>query len=249
MATLASVRPAAPEPAITPARGRAAIVLATSGVIPLFGLLQQPPQTTLLIYTLFALALLARPYLRRRFERMAIPTPVLFAATMLLVGWIAEVCAWFNEYAARKTHPALFHPQLGPDLILVSGLFLGWAAGWLAALNRYRFGLREVFVTTGVLGVGIEQDGAVLSAVLQMLGVNPLHSLLMAVFVFLVYGSITALAFAVVESRLTPPVRDTWWKYPIACLLLYLGGKAGAWLVRVCADALGLIATPRPIGA
>jgi hypothetical protein len=251
MATLAPPPPPVPL-AAAPARSRWwTIAFAASGVVPLLGMLQHPPQTTLLIYSVFVGVLLVAPRagLQGGAAGLTSPAAARFTAAMLAAGLVAEVLAWFNEYAARKAAPALFHPQLVPDLILVSGLFLGWAAAWLGAASLYRFGLREVFVTTGVLGVAIEQNGAVMAGVVQLLTVNPLQSLVMATFVFLVYGSITGLAFVAAESRLPRPPRRGWLKYPLACAFLFAGGKAGAWIVRIVADALHLIGPVVPIGS
>jgi len=163
------------------------------------------------------------------------------------VGLVSEILAWTNEHLAGKAAPALFHPELVPDLILVSGLFLGWAAAWVAAFTRYRYSLWQVFALTGLLGVFIEQNGAVITAVVALLRVNPVQSAVMAVFVFAVYGSIPGIAYLAVSGRVTLAERRSWVQVPLAIALLFVGGKAGAFLVRVVADGLALIPPPRPI--
>ncbi len=218
-----------------------------TGVVPLLGLLQEPRQTALLIYTLFAGVMLCRPRLVRVAGSWRLPAWLCFALLLWGAGLVAEVLAWTNEYLARKPEPALFHPQLGPDLLLVSGMFVGWAAAWLAAARWHRYSLWDVFAITGTLGVLIEQNGAVLRAVVAGLGVNPAQSAIMVAFVFALYGSVPGIAYAMAGARLEGAARRGWLRVPLALALLFAGGKAGAFVVRLCAGALGLVPAPHPM--
>jgi len=220
--------------------------LALSGILPLFGLRQTPPTTALIIYSCFVAVWFARAPLARVLSRVKSPR-LAFVALMLAWGWIAELLAWSNEYLARDPHPALFHPQLAPDLLLVSGLFLGWAAAWLVAFRIAVYPLRVVFIANGLLGVVIEENGAVARAVLAALGTNPLQSLIMALYVLALYGAVPGLAMLGLEPRLATSTRRGWWRVPVAMALVFVSGKLGAWIIRVAADAAGLVPPPRPI--
>jgi hypothetical protein len=220
---------------------------ALSGVIPLFGLLQRPRQTALLIYTIFAGVMLCRPWLARAARHCRLPSWLCFTLLLWAAGLVSEGLAWTNEHLAGKAEPALFHPQMGPDLLLVSGMFFGWAAAWLLAARWYRYSLWDVFATTGILGVLIEQNGVVLREVIAGLAVNPAQSAIMVLFVFALYGSVPGTAYALLHWRLQDAPRRGWLRLPLALALLFVGGKAGAFIVRLCADALGLVPAPRPM--
>ncbi len=238
-----------PDPTTQAAGARSAPrwAFALTGVIPLFGLFQQPRQTALLIYTIFAGVMLCRPWLARGVRRCRLPSWLCFTLLLWAAGLVSEILAWTNEYLAGKAEPALFHPQLGPDLLLVSGLFLGWAAAWLIAARWYRYSLWDVFATTGIMGIVIEQNGVVLRAVIAGLAANPAQSAIMVLFVFALYGSVPGIAYALLPSKLQDAARGGWLRVPLAMALLFAGGKAGALLVRLCAGALGLVPAPHPM--
>jgi hypothetical protein len=77
----------------------------------------------------------------------------------------------------------------------------------------------------------LEQNGAVFLNALGIFFANPLLSLLFVVFVFLVHGSIAALAFMPVAERyLSPDKKEGWLKYPLAWAALFVCVKVGTML-------------------
>jgi hypothetical protein len=132
--------------------------------------------TTLLIYTFFVAACLARRWLVALSDRLSLRPAWQLLVFFLLSGTLTEALAWGSNYAEAAEHPALLHPQLIPDIILGFGFYGGWVAAWLIAFRWFRFTLAETFLITGFQGVFFEQLGAVAVKMWQVLPTNPLLS-------------------------------------------------------------------------
>jgi hypothetical protein len=219
-----------------------------SGAIPLLALLGSPPQTMLLVYSLFVTAVLLRDRFSVAYLSSRKVATATLGAAVLVSGLLGETLAWANNYLAKTDPPILFHPQLIPDLILGFGFYGGWATAWMIVTRGFRFSFREVFCTTGIMGIVVENNLAVLKAVLASLLVNPLHSILLALYVFATYGSMAAIPFVVLDRAIEPlSHRSHWIKYPVSIVII-----AGlAWLltmlVHLVASPLGLIPPRRSI--
>jgi hypothetical protein len=236
------------------------ILLGLSGIIPFGGLFSSPPDLMLLVYTLFVVLVLFRRRIRRAVERIPLPPSLQFIIFSIVSGWIGEVCAWSGAYAERSAHPALLHPQLIPDLVLAIGFYAGWAAGWLILFLFCRVSVAGVFITTGIFGVFVEQDGAIAKMVWNQFSAHPLLAAWLALYVFAVYGSLICNGYLPVRDLLHRRHPRLAWlkkpgvelacrylKYPVAVALMWLGillvFSAVSWL----AGHLGLIPPPRPI--
>ncbi len=224
-------------------------LLALTALIPVLAVFSG--STVLLIYTLFVVILL---FLRRPLSRAAVAIPLPLAlkliALTILCGWIVELGAWYENYGRRAPNPALLHPQLIPDLILAIGLYGGGAFAWLLVLRRWRFSLLEVFVTVGLLGIFVEQTGAVLVAITQSFFVNPLASLLFAGFVFVVYGPVIAIPYMLLEPQFAGrAVRSGWLKFPAVALLMVIFAVTLTAVVGLLVSGVGLIPPKQPIWA
>jgi hypothetical protein len=106
----------------------------------------------------------------------------------------------------------------------------------------------EVFVTVSLLGIFVEQPGAVLVAIAQSVFVNPLAALLIAAFVFVVYGPV----FAIASMRLEPQfagraVRSGGLKVPAVAPLMVIFAVTSTALFGQLASATGLIPPRQPI--
>lgn len=123
------------------------VFFAFSGLFPLLFLLGSPPDTTLLIYSLFVLAYFLRDPIVNFVRCISIPALVKFILLVLTAGLITEFFAWLGEYLARSPEPVLLHPQLIPDLILGFAFYLAVAIAWSLVLRFYRFSLFQIFVT------------------------------------------------------------------------------------------------------
>lgn len=134
----------------------------------------------------------------------------------LLATLVLETGAWADNYLRNAPEPALFHPQLIPDLIIAIGVYAAWWLTWWWMLRKYRFTTLQVFLTTGLYGVLIEQQGKIFIAGLSTMPTG----LLLWAFVALAYGSTMALATFLVRNRFDAQ-RDARWKQPLTWLLLF----------------------------
>ncbi|HLG76500.1 MAG TPA: hypothetical protein VKX46_08795, partial [Ktedonobacteraceae bacterium] len=158
-----------------------------------------------------------------------------------------ECLAWLGSYLKHVKNPALLHPQLIPDLILAVGFYGGWAVVWLLVLRRWRFTLGQVFILTGLLGIFVEQNGAVIVEIIASLA-NPLIAAILVLYVFTVYGSIMGLPYLCAENILPcAEKRAGWIQYLIVPCGMFLGETILFLIVWVIASALHLIPPPQPI--
>jgi hypothetical protein len=219
-----------------------------SGTIPLLAVLASPPQTMLLIYTLFVAAVL----LRERMQVVAFQSnrraSAILGISVLVSGLVGETFAWANNYLAATDPPILFHPQLIPDLILGGGFYGGWGVAWMIVTRRFSFTFREVFCTTGAMGIAVENNLAVLKMILASLLVNPHHAAMLGLYVFAVYGSMAAIPFVIMDRAMTSPrQRHHWIKYLAAIVLMFVCAWLLTVMVHVAAKPLGFIPPKRSI--
>ncbi len=219
------------------------VLFVISGLVPLIGLFNRPPDTMLLIYTTFVAACLARRHLARWADRFPGPPAVHLLASFWVAGSLTELFAWMNNYLGAAAEPALLHPQLVADLILGLGFYGGWTVAWLLAMRWFRFTLAEAFLVTGFQGIFFEQLGAVFVAMLRALPTNPGLSIVMGVYVLAVHGSAVGLAMVPVLHRFDAPTKS---RHParflVVVVLMVSLAVAGTWL----AGALALLAGGLP---
>ncbi|MFI5455609.1 MAG: hypothetical protein ACHRXM_09175 [Isosphaerales bacterium] len=229
-------------------RRRGWVLLIASGLIPVLGLVHTPPDPMLLIYSVFVLACLFRRRLAGWSDRLSWPPAVSLLIFFWFSGCLTETLAWLNNYANTAPEPALFHPQLIPDLILGLGFYGGWAVAWWLGFRWFRFNLAETFLITGIQGIFFEQFGAVFVRMVRLLPTNPLLSLLMGLYVFAVHGSAVGLAMVPVVHRLGERSRS---RNPIrlliVCLLMVVLSIVGAQLVSLIALGFGGLPPKRSI--
>ncbi|GEM_PF-4409238 len=186
--------------------------LAISGLIPLLFLLNNDP--TLLIYSIFVLVYFLKPLIQPFARRIPFTTLLLFILIFFL-GILSEYFVWLSVRLSGVPTP-----EINPDLFLhLRGIYLFYIAksvAWVLVLHLFRFSLPQVFITQGIFGILIEQQGAVLLAALA----NPL-GIIWFPYVALVYGSYVATGFMLVEGRLNEkPKSEHWIKYPVALLII-----------------------------
>jgi len=204
------------------------LLFALSGALVL---LACPDSPVLLPYPLLVLVVLCG----WRLPRIGGAATSLLLST-LLATFVLETGAWAHNYLRDAPEPALFHPQLLPDLIVAVGVYASWWLTWWWALRRYRFTTLQVFLTSGLYGVLIEQQGKIFIAGLSTMPTG----LLLWAFVALAYGSTMALATFLVRDRFDAQ-RDGRWKLPLTWLLLFAMTFATsfAWgLVLQATDAI-----------
>ena len=193
-----------------------------------------------LIYAVFVVVFLFRGKLSVLVECLPGRASLQFFILFLLSGSLTEILAWISNYLKEAPEPALFQPQLIPDLILGIGFYGGWAIAWLIAFRWFRFTLLEAFVVTGFQGIFFEQLGAVFVEMLSVFASNPLLSILLGVYVFAVHGSVTGLAFAPLIRRFDIPQRSRCWvRFPVVIALMVSLAFIGTWLMNTCAFLFG----------
>ena len=223
-------------------------LLVASGLVPLLGLLGKPLDMMPLIYAVFVVVFLFRVKLSALFEHLPGHASLQFFILFLLSGSLTEVLAWISNYLKKVPEPALFHPQLIPDLILGIGFYGGWAIAWLLAMRWFRFNLLEAFFVTGFQGIFFEQSGAVFVEMLSVFASNPLLSILLGVYVFVVHGSVTGLAFAPLIRRFDVPHRSRHWvRFPVVIALMVSLAFIGTRLMNTCALLFGGLPAKRSI--
>ena len=158
-------------------KGWKTLLLVVSGLVPLLALSSRPPDVMPLIYTVFVVAFLFRGKLKVLVECLPVRISIQFFLLFLLSGSLTEILAWISNYLKEAPEPALFHPQLIPDLMLGVGFYGGWAIAWLLAMRWFRFTLFEAFVVTGLQGIFFEQLGAVFVQMIGVFASNPLLSI------------------------------------------------------------------------
>ena len=201
-----------------------------------------------LIYACFLLVFLYRRKLAVLIERQPGRASLQFFILFLLSGSLTEVLAWISNYLKEAPEPALFHPQLIPDLILGIGFYGGWAIAWLLAMRWFRFTLFEAFVVTGLQGIFFEQLGAVFVQMIAVFASNPLLSIFLGVYVFAVHGSVTGLAFAPLASRFEEPSKSRHWaRFPVVIGLMVSLAFLGTWLISTCTLLFGGLPEKRSI--
>lgn len=218
------------------------ILFIVSGIIPLLSLCGTPPDTMLLIYTIFVAARVLRGRGQASGPGLGRRVWLRYLLAMVLVGFLTEFLAWASNYLGRAEEPALLHPQLLYDLVLSPGIYAAWAVGWILLARRWRYSLAEVFLLQGVYGVFVEQQGAIL---LQGWRVLPL-GLILWLYVFVVYGSAAGIGYLPYENDLhTSRSKDSHWKYPAALAVQFLvtGVVAIGWTLLL--GALG-VSIPDP---
>lgn len=209
-----------------------------SGLLPIVALLLGNLPDPLLLYSIFVLAYTQRERLRVApgakwlFLRFALS---MFTATVLL-----ESLAWLGSYLKRDDPPALFHPQLIPDILFAIGFYFGWTLVWYFLGRWLRFSVRDVFILTGLCGVVIEQEGLVFMAGLQTL---PFGVWLWA-YVFLVYGSAAALGYLPFRDAFTKARDAAWWKYLLPPPALGLASVITAFVWGIILLAFNLFPPP-----
>jgi hypothetical protein len=198
------------------------VLFALSGGLALVGSISSP--------VIFPYALFVLVYLRGWRLPMVGPPAWRLLVSILLCTFVLEFGAWLDNFIRNSPEPALFHPQLIPDLIISVGVYSAWWLTWWFVLRRYRFTTRQVFITTGLYGVLIEQEGKVFIAGLQTLPLGIIYWL----FVFIVYGSTMALAYFLVRDSFHAQ-GEHWHKYPLAwgALLLLTFATSIAWGVLI----------------
>lgn len=194
------------------------LLFALSGIIPLFGGIGNPT----LGHSVVVLFYFLRSRVTSVIEKIPLHAQVKLGLLIMIFSLgILESLSWLGEYLAKSHNPALFHPQLIPDLLATSGFYFGHVIAWLILLRFFKFSLPQVFITQGLYGVLAEGNGAIF---MQGLTTFPL-GIWLWVFVFFAYAPAVGTAYLLTENQLKQslnPQRNSWIKYPLTIILMYI---------------------------
>ena len=101
----------------------------------------------------------------------------------LVVGLIIESLAIISSMSRLPENRDLFHPDPIPDLILAIGFYIVLMLGSYFILKKYKFSLKQFFITGGIFGLIFEEHGVVLLKLLN-------GDILGGIYVILSYGSL-----------------------------------------------------------
>lgn len=205
-----------------------------SGFFPLLGLLNTTPLTMPLIYSVFVLAsTLGKERWRSFLSDGRMWVAVLRTAFIVMV--ITETLAWlesyFNGFAIAT---ALFSTNYLENILIASGYYLGFALAWMIINRYFAFTAAEAFMTYGLFGILLEQNGAVLSQIIGALLGNPILAIFLGTMVLIIHGSIAGL----MHIRLAPYFtgrHSGMVRYPVALVAIWIG-------VHICTIPFALLA-------
>lgn len=211
-------------------KSKAGIFLLLTALLPFLTVLMDPPSVMLFLYSIFVFVyfFFAKKW---QFKVLKWGSVAVIVSTALIVLFMSESIAWIDQLW-RQQEGALFYPDYFPNLAIGSGFYIGMAAVWFLLNTYFSFTTREAFVTYGLFGIFFEQLAAVFLQAVAFLFSNPLASVYLVVFVFLVHGSILGL----MHMRMKPlfkGTRNTIWKYPVAIIVIAAGAYAGTFVTFI----------------
>ena len=170
---------------------------------------------SILIFPIFIAAYL--------FTRRSKPTPAK-ASQSLFVKYFATglFFSLLTELFVTRDHVALFSQSVPTDLFLSIGIYGAMIIIWYWLVSHYVLPLFGVFASAGLWGIVFEQNFKIL------LSLNPVAYL----YIFLVYGSLAAIPFAIFRHEFEARPHDSSpKKYIIAFLAQCIAYPAGfVWI-------------------
>ena len=126
-----------------------------------------------------------------------LPLPLAFLATGTIFGLLTEFFAVLNNLKLPPDKRILLHPNPAIDLLMGLFYYFLFIVTWYLLLRKIKFSKTAVFIFSGLFGIIVEQNGAILFGIFS----NPLLGSLMAILVACVYGIFPLLAYTLTEER------------------------------------------------
>lgn len=194
------------------------ILFALSGVLPVLFFILPPHDPSLLIYSIFVLIYFSHHQLRPLIQAIKLPALLKFFILAIIFGLLTEALSWTSTLLSNPTNPD-FTPHLALHLKYLSGFYIVKALAWVIILRFFKFSLKQVFITAGIFGIAIEQQGAIL---LTGLASFPL-GIIWWIYTGPIYACVISIAYLLTESELhRPNLVDRRFKYPVALLTIFL---------------------------
>ena len=145
-----------------------------------------------------------------------------FLLVGMAFGLVIEVFAILDNVGEPVSvrEVTLFHPQVLPDLVIAFFYYLSMVVVWYLLLRKVALAPAAVMIFGGLFGMIVEQDGAMLRAIVE----HGLVGVLMAAFVFFVHGLYPMLAYQLTYENFSPDRRSPrWWHWPLAFAVMWVG--------------------------
>ncbi len=145
-----------------------------------------------------------------------------FLLAGMVFGLVIEVFAILDNIGEPVSvrEVTLFHPQALPDLMVAFFYYLSMVVVWYFLLRKVALTPAAVMIIGGLFGVIVEQQGAMLRAIVE----QGVVGVLMATFVFFVHGLYPMLAYQLTYENFSPDrTPPRWWHWPLAFAVLWVG--------------------------
>jgi hypothetical protein len=145
-----------------------------------------------------------------------------FLLAGMVFGLVIEVFAILDNIGEPVSvrEVTLFHPQALPDLMIAFIYYLSLFLVWYFLLRNIALRPVTVMMVGGFFGVIVEQQGAMLRAIVE----HGLVGVFMAAFVFIVHGLYPMLAYQLTIENFSidrKPAR--WWHWPLSFASMWVG--------------------------
>ncbi len=149
----------------------------------------------------------------------------------LFFGLLTESLAILDNLGTPPEERILFHPDPATDLLLAAGFYFFHALVWAFLFRQYTFTEKSIFVTGGIWGIIVEQNGAILLSPLT----QGIVGLISYGFVFLVYGPYMAIPALFFTESLDAERKKRTLKSVVLAFLMMAGAHilAGIYMVAV----------------
>ncbi len=158
------------------------IIFIILGLLPLLGVLEG--DFVLLTFTFFVFVWLIQSKLKPLIKKINLSLFFKFLVLGIITGFMVEFFVFQNQQG-------LFSGDFWFNFLLSIGIYGSLIIVWYFLLKKYKFSLRGVFLLSGIWGVIVEQDFAVL------LSFNPF----MYLYIFAVYGSFVSIPFLLMKDE------------------------------------------------
>lgn len=163
-----------------------------------FTLLNVTQSPMWLAFSVWILVYLFRTRLRQWIDRWNLPKP--YIGLGVIFGLVIELFAILDNVNLPPDERILLNPNPVADLIMAVPYYLLIGVTWYALLRRFAYTARQVFFVTGVFGIVVEQNGAIL---LGLMG-SPIIGGLLALLILCIYGMFPLMAYWLTAHQFDP---------------------------------------------
>ncbi len=169
-----------------------------------------------LIFPMWIFAYLLKDRIAGLLERL--PLPVSFIGAGLLFGLLTEIFAIINNLSLPPEQRVLLNPDPAVDLFYGFFYYLFFIGAWYVLLRGINYSTKEIFLISGIIGIFVEETGAVFLRIFS----EPMTGLLYAILILFVYGIFPMLALMVNEKKFKSKEIGALKRYLVALVALFI---------------------------